>query len=69
MAASVNMVNVFLGSDPSDQCSSAAIRPCGMILPGPFNRPEAPCGYSQRVESLIGFNHTHTQGTRCGSME
>jgi predicted alpha-1,2-mannosidase len=63
----VDEVNVFLGSDSSAQCSPAAIRPFGMISPGPFNRPQAPCGYSHREGSLLGFNHTHLQGTGCGS--
>ena len=36
-------VNVFLGTDSSAQCSPAAIWPFGMISPGPFNRPKAPC--------------------------
>lgn len=60
-------VNVFLGTDSSAQCSPAAIRPFGMISPGPFNKPKAPCGYAMRVKELIGFNHTHMQGTGCGS--
>ncbi|MGA0900976.1 MAG: GH92 family glycosyl hydrolase [Luteolibacter sp.] len=63
----VDEVNVFLGSDSSAQCSPAAIRPFGMISPGPFNQPEAPCGYSHRVKQVLGFNHTHLQGTGCGS--
>ncbi len=60
-------VNVFLGSASSAQCSPAAIRPFGMISPGPFNAPHVPCGYNNNVEELIGFNHTHLQGTGCGS--
>ena len=38
-----------------------------MISPGPFNRPGAPCGYSHKVKQVLGFNHTHLQGTGCGS--
>jgi len=60
-------VNVFLGSASSAQCSPAAIRPFGMVSPGPMNRPQAPCGYNNHVAELIGFNHTHLQGTGCGS--
>ena len=60
-------VNVFLGSNSSARCSPAAIRPFGMISPGPMNVPGAPCGYQNRVKQLIGFNHTHLQGTGCGS--
>jgi len=60
-------VNVFLGSNSSAQCSPAAIRPFGMISPGPLNQTNAPCGYSNRIKDLIGFNHTHLQGTGCGS--
>ncbi|NIP68900.1 MAG: hypothetical protein GTO04_06880, partial [Planctomycetales bacterium] len=60
-------VNVFLGTDSSAQCSPAAIRPLGMISPGPLNRTNAPCGYQWRTKELIGFNHTHLQGTGCGS--
>jgi predicted alpha-1,2-mannosidase len=60
-------VNVFLGSNSSAQCSPAAIRPFGMISPGPLNWPQAPCGYQNRINDLIGFNHTHLQGTGCGS--
>ena len=60
-------VNMFLGSNSSAQCSPAAIRPFGMISPGPFNHRSAPCGYQNRVKELIGFNHTHLQGTGCGS--
>jgi len=60
-------VNVFLGSASSAQCSPAAIRPFGMISPGPMNRPGAPCGYNNNIKELIGFNHTHLQGTGCGS--
>jgi predicted alpha-1,2-mannosidase len=60
-------VNVFLGSASSAQCSPAAIRPFGMISPGPFNRPQAPCGYNNNIGEMIGFNHTHLQGTGCGS--
>ena len=60
-------VNVFLGSASSAQCSPAAIRPFGMVSPGPLNWPQAPCGYNNRVNELIGFNHTHLQGTGCGS--
>ena len=60
-------VNVFIGSNSSAQCSPAAIRPFGMISPGPFNLPQAPCGYQSRITDLKGFNHTHLQGTGCGS--
>jgi len=60
-------VNLFLGANSSAQCSPAAIRPFGMISPGPFNQPKTPCGYAMRVNELIGFNHTHLQGTGCGS--
>ena len=60
-------VNVFLGSNSSAQCSPAAIRPFGMISPGPLNSPRSPCGYQNRINDLIGFNHTHLQGTGCGS--
>jgi predicted alpha-1,2-mannosidase len=63
----VDRVNVFLGSASSAQCSPAAIRPFGMISPGPMNRPGAPCGYNNNIKELIGFNHTHLQGTGCGS--
>ena len=66
-AEPVDLVNVFLGSDSSAQCSPAAIQPFGMISPGPFNRPSAPCGYAHRNKTLLGFNHTHLQGTGCGS--
>ena len=66
-AEPVDSVNVFLGSDSSAQCSPAAIRPFGMISPGPFNLPSTPCGYAHRVKTLLGFNHTHLQGTGCGS--
>ena len=37
-------VNMFLGSDSSAMTLPAAIRPFGMISPGPFNRPDVPCG-------------------------
>ena len=60
-------VNLFLGTASSAQTSPAAIRPFGMISPGPFNQPKAPCGYNNRIKELIGFNHTHLQGTGCGS--
>jgi predicted alpha-1,2-mannosidase len=60
-------VNMFLGSDSSAMTVPAAIRPFGMISPGPFNRPDVPCGYQMRTRELIGFNHTHLQGTGCGS--
>lgn len=60
-------VNIFLGTNSSAQCSPAAIRPFGMISPGPFNSKTSPCGYQSRFENLIGFNHTHLQGTGCGS--
>jgi predicted alpha-1,2-mannosidase len=60
-------VNVFLGTASSAQCSPAAIRPFGMISPGPLNRVNAPCGYNNNIKDLIGFNHTHLQGTGCGS--
>ena len=60
-------VNMFLGSDSSAMTLPAAIRPFGMISPGPFNRPDVPCGYLMRTRELIGFNHTHLQGTGCGS--
>ena len=60
-------VNLFLGTNSSAQCSPAAIRPFGMISPGPLNQPKAPSGYAMRVNKLIGFNHTHLQGTGCGS--
>ena len=60
-------VNVFLGSNSSAQCLPAAIRPFGMVSPGPLNWPQAPCGYQSRVDQMIGFNHTHLQGTGCGS--
>jgi predicted alpha-1,2-mannosidase len=60
-------VNVFLGSNSSAQCSPAAIRPFGMISPGPLNQTNTPCGYGNRIQDLIGFNHTHLQGTGCGS--
>ena len=60
-------VNIFLGTDSSAQCSPAAIRPFGMISPGPFNRPGSPSGYQHKTKKLIGFNHTHLQGTGCGS--
>lgn len=65
--ALTDRVNLFLGSDSSAQCIPAAIRPFGMISPGPFNNPRAPCGYQMRRTELIGFNHTHLQGTGCGS--
>lgn len=60
-------VNLFLGTASSAQTSPAAILPFGMISPGPFNQPKAPCGYNNRIKELIGFNHTHLQGTGCGS--
>ena len=60
-------VNMFLGSDSTAMTLPAAIRPFGMISPGPFNRPDSPCGYLMRTKELIGFNHTHLQGTGCGS--
>ena len=60
-------VNLFLGTASSAQTSPAAIRPFGMISPGPLNQPKAPCGYNNRIKELIGFNHTHLQGTGCGS--
>ena len=60
-------VNLFLGTASSAQTSPAAILPFGMISPGPFNQPKAPCGYTNRIKELIGFNHTHLQGTGCGS--
>jgi len=60
-------VNIFLGTNSSAQCTPAAIRPFGMISPGPFNQPKAPSGYAMRVKEMIGFNHTHLQGTGCGS--
>lgn len=66
-AEPVDSVNVFIGSDSSAHCSPAAIRPFGMISPGPFNLPSTPSGYAHRVKTLIGFNHTHLQGTGCGS--
>jgi len=59
-------VNVFMGSNSSAQCNPAAIRPFGMISPGPFNW-DCPSGYQSRGEELRGFNHTHLQGTGCGS--
>ena len=62
-----DLVNVFLGTASSAQCSPAAIRPFGMISPGPFNRLKAPCGYNMKASELMGFNHTHLQGTGCGS--
>ena len=65
--ALTDRVNLFLGSDSSAQCIPAAIRPFGMISPGPFNNPRSPCGYQMRKAELIGFNHTHLQGTGCGS--
>ena len=63
----VDKVNVFLGTASSAQTSPAAIRPFGMISPGPLNQPKAPCGYNNNIKELIGFNHTHLQGTGCGS--
>ena len=60
-------VNLFLGTNSSAQCSPAAIRPFGMVSPGPFNSPHVPCGYQNRKQDLRGFNHTHLQGTGCGS--
>ena len=60
-------VNVFLGTNSAAQCSPAAIRPFGMVSPGPLNSPHEPCGYANRKHDLFGFNHTHLQGTGCGS--
>ncbi len=60
-------VNVFLGTNSAAQCSPVAIRPFGMISPGPLNSPHSPSGYQSRIKDLIGFNHTHLQGTGCGS--
>ena len=60
-------VNVFLGTNSAAQCSPAAIRPFGMVSPGPLNSPHVPCGYENHKQDLIGFNHTHLQGTGCGS--
>lgn len=58
---------MFLGTASSAQTSPAAIRPFGMVSPGPLNQPKAPCGYNNRIKELLGFNHTHLQGTGCGS--
>ena len=64
----IELVNVFLGSDSSAECSPAAIRPFGMISPGPVNSPTWASGYSHRgVNDLLGFAHTHLQGTGVGS--
>jgi len=60
-------VNMFLGTASSAQINPAAIRPFGMISPGPLNKTTAPCGYHNDDKDLIGFNHTHLQGTGCGS--
>ena len=71
----VDEVNIFLGTDwdrrldltTSAQCTPAAIRPFGMISPGPFNDPYTNSGYSHAKKSLIGFNHTHLSGVGVGS--
>jgi putative alpha-1,2-mannosidase len=71
----VDEVNIFLGTDwdrrldltTSAQCTPAAIRPFGMISPGPFNEQYTNSGYSHAKKSLIGFNHTHLSGVGVGS--
>lgn len=56
-------VNMLFATNSSAQCPLTAARPFGMISPGPLNRPKSPSGFSSGIDFVMGFNHTHLQGT------
>lgn len=58
-------VNMLFGTDSPAQCPLTAARPFGMISPGPVNDLKTPCGLSYGRNYVLGFNHTHLQGTGC----
>jgi predicted alpha-1,2-mannosidase len=56
-------VNMFFATNSSAQCPLTAARPFGMVSPGPINNPGSPSGFKSGLDYILGFNHTHLQGT------
>lgn len=60
-----NHVNPFIGTDATGHVFPGAIRPFGMVAPGPDNADygwDYTSGYQYRAPKFLGFSNTHISG-------